>query len=297
LEQAKRVRDFLTDSDTECLLWPDAFEPGYLTFEALETVLARVCAAVLIATPDDPGKIHDRDVKMPRANVMLEFGLLAGRLGRHNVAVCQFGDVEMPSDLQGMTVVRMGGEQESSSKQKLAVWRSRLAQTIQTVARTDIVHGYSGVWDFEIALDRWRGIALSAPSTSTARGMLSLYLDPEGRSGFGFGWGRLTSEIHSDNVPVYISEFRACHKVLSATCLRDGGLSLRTQIFALHRMYMQGTPPRELEGLDGPPEGWSFGWELSPADSDGILAGDFHTDIPNLVTRGRVTLRKLPRLP
>jgi predicted nucleotide-binding protein len=197
LPQAKVVCEFLTDptTNTECLLWPDVFEPGYLTFEALENVLGRVCAAVLIATPDDSGTMHGRTIKMPRANVMLEFGLLAGRLGRHNVAVCQFGDVEMPSDLQGMTVVRMGGDQDSSSKQKLATWRSKLLPTLKTIARTDVVHGYSGDWFFQITLDHWRGVPISPPSTALATGTLSLYVDPEGTGGAGFAWGHLTSEI------------------------------------------------------------------------------------------------------
>jgi predicted nucleotide-binding protein len=49
-------------------------------------MLMECCAAVFVATPDDDATIREKHVRMPRANVMLEFGLVAGRLGRHNIA-------------------------------------------------------------------------------------------------------------------------------------------------------------------------------------------------------------------
>ena len=69
-------------------LWPTIFEPGSLTFEALEEMLMECCAAVFVATPDDPAVMREKKVALPRANVMLEFGLVAGRLGRHTIALC-----------------------------------------------------------------------------------------------------------------------------------------------------------------------------------------------------------------
>ncbi|HXM44172.1 MAG TPA: TIR domain-containing protein [Bryobacteraceae bacterium] len=57
--------------------------------------------------PDGQGAIHGRPVEMPRANVMLVLGLVAGWLGRPNIALCQYGEAELPPDLEGLTVVRM----------------------------------------------------------------------------------------------------------------------------------------------------------------------------------------------
>ena len=77
-------------------------------------------------------------------------------------------------------------------------------------------------------------------------------------------------------------------------CPPDAGLALRTQIFALHRMYSNGAPPRELEGLDGPPEAWSFYCDLKPAADSPRLSGVFRTE--NLTTQVTVTIDKRPAL-
>src|SRR5436853_5660878 len=87
LVQANQIVDLLTNDATECILWNSVFEPGYLTFEALENMLVDCGAAVFIATPDDKSTIRGQVVATPRANIMLEFGLVAGRFGRHNSAI------------------------------------------------------------------------------------------------------------------------------------------------------------------------------------------------------------------
>jgi predicted nucleotide-binding protein len=66
---------------------------------------------VFVVRADDLGRHISEPrkplTKMPRGNVLLEFGLVAGRLGRRNVAICRFGGVELPSDLASMTVIDM----------------------------------------------------------------------------------------------------------------------------------------------------------------------------------------------
>jgi hypothetical protein len=62
LRQARQVCELLTDMETECVLWNTIFDPGYVTFEALESVLLKCCAAVFIATADDSSVIRGRTV-------------------------------------------------------------------------------------------------------------------------------------------------------------------------------------------------------------------------------------------
>src|SRR5215469_16269390 len=154
LKYARQICDLLnTEQDISCVMWPDIFEPGSLTFEALEEMLMECCAAVFVATPDDPGVIREKQVLMPRANVMLEFGLVAGRLGRHNIALCAYGVPELPSDLSGLTVIRMPLDYATLSdvdkavleggKAQLRRWCSRTLPTTERVPRTEIVHGYT----------------------------------------------------------------------------------------------------------------------------------------------------------
>src|SRR5689334_8204260 len=82
LDKAEYIRDLLLPDfeDVKGLLWTEFFDPGFLTFEALETMLTQCCGAILIATPDDEITLPDRCIRSPRANVLLEFGLIAGRL-------------------------------------------------------------------------------------------------------------------------------------------------------------------------------------------------------------------------
>ena len=53
LDCARHVAQLIASDTTAPQLWNAIFEPGYLTFEALEQMLAEVDAAVFIATPDD----------------------------------------------------------------------------------------------------------------------------------------------------------------------------------------------------------------------------------------------------
>jgi hypothetical protein len=76
--------------------WTDEFPLGLLTFEALERML-RTCAGAVfvVANVDDRGR--------PNENVMIEVGLVAGRMGRARVALCTYGNVDLPSDLSAVT--------------------------------------------------------------------------------------------------------------------------------------------------------------------------------------------------
>ncbi|AJG22217.1 putative nucleotide-binding protein [Cupriavidus basilensis] len=59
--------------------------------------------AVVLLTPDDEGRAKGGELQ-PRArqNVVLELGYFIGRLGRHKVCALKSGDLELPSDYQGV---------------------------------------------------------------------------------------------------------------------------------------------------------------------------------------------------
>lgn len=83
---------------------------GLTIIEALERQIGSGAEAaafgIVLLTPDDMG--HARKAggsgTRPRArqNVILELGMLIGALGRHNVAVVKTGDLELPSDINGV---------------------------------------------------------------------------------------------------------------------------------------------------------------------------------------------------
>ena len=140
----------------ECTVWNKVFEPGLLNFDALEDMLRHCSGAVFIATPDIDGLCRNREVRFPRPNVLLEFGLVAGRLGLRNVALCRYENAALPSDLTGLTIIDMDCQSHSEISallqdplQKLRTWASHLSATVDTVPRTSVVHGYSGVWRYQ----------------------------------------------------------------------------------------------------------------------------------------------------
>ena len=79
LQEAQRVASILSaDPEVVPVSWTEVFQPGYLAFEALETVLRRCCGAVFVAGPDDQSTIRGRTVRLPRANIMNRHGLICG---------------------------------------------------------------------------------------------------------------------------------------------------------------------------------------------------------------------------
>jgi len=81
---------------------------GQTIIEKLEGSLDVRYACVLL-TPDDEGHpVRKPDQIRPRArqNVVLELGMFLTHLGRKRVAILHKGDVELPSDINGLIYVR-----------------------------------------------------------------------------------------------------------------------------------------------------------------------------------------------
>ena len=69
---------------------------------------AQAAFAVVLLTPDDAGALeNEKDKLRPRArqNVIFEFGYFIGRLGRKRVCSLTKGNLEMPSDYDGVLYV------------------------------------------------------------------------------------------------------------------------------------------------------------------------------------------------
>jgi predicted nucleotide-binding protein len=90
--------------------------------------------AVVLLTPDDEGKAKGEGELRPRArqNVVIELGYFIGRLKRENVCALVKGDVEAPSDFDGVVYVKY----EDGS----TAWRQGLGQELQAA-------GYAIDWN------------------------------------------------------------------------------------------------------------------------------------------------------
>jgi hypothetical protein len=298
---AKRVATVLSHvAHVHTVDWPTIFRPGSVTFEALEAMLLRCCGAVFVASADDHGQIRGQDVNLPRANVMLEFGLVSGRMGRENIALCQYGDVMLPSDLNGMTVILMDPPPNAldpdgfraAAEQKLKIWASRLLATTVGVPRTEIVHGYTGRWDFHIALHTWRDLVVTKPATVHVRGKLDLFMPPSGQTGRGLAHGHLRFQFPTGGSNIYEGEYLTAHEITAAFCEKDGSLQFTTEAFAVQRLRASGEPPPQLASLDHLPEPWTGKWRLSPCHDPLSLAGDVETQ-GDTISKGVVSATRM----
>jgi hypothetical protein len=313
IDHAREVSEILSrQAGTTALLWDTIFTPGLVTFEALEAMLRRCCGAVFIVTGDDKAQFRNQTVQLPRANIMLEFGLVAGRMGRENVALCQYGGV-LPSDLKGMTVILMEPVAESIrtvaveysgnaatgsvretfrqlAEKKLASWSGTLLTTANRIPRTQIVHGYTGRWEFEIELSKWRSLPVAPPSQVVVTGNFDLFMPTHGQTGTGHVQGDLTFEYYENRSAsasmVYEGGYRITHEIKIASTAKDGLLSLTTQGFTMG--VPNGNLPPALSHLHVDP--WTATWALSShPDETHQLRGEFRMHD----TEGTVMARKM----
>lgn len=88
LNYALALKDSLNEAlkalslNVRCALWkdPDVFLPGHSVWDTL--VNLNPAYALALVTPDDTAKIKAKDYVMARDNVIFEYGLFVGKLGR-----------------------------------------------------------------------------------------------------------------------------------------------------------------------------------------------------------------------
>lgn len=81
----------------------DVFDPGSFTLEALLQAAAEVDFAILVATADDTTTKRGTTKPTARDNIILEFGVFVGALGRDRTFILAAGEIDLPSDLFGLT--------------------------------------------------------------------------------------------------------------------------------------------------------------------------------------------------
>lgn len=105
---------------------------GKTLIEKLEAHSAIVDFAIILLTPDDSGHpVNEPEKIRPRArqNVILELGLFIGILGRNRVCALYKGDIEIPSDYDGVAYIPLD-ERDG--------WKLTLAREIKQVIDIDL---------------------------------------------------------------------------------------------------------------------------------------------------------------
>ena len=102
-EVARNLQVELGDG-IEVVRWDQSvFEPGGYTLDSLIAAATSVDFAVLVATPDDTTVSRGEMTPSARDNIVLEFGLFAGALGRKRTYLLATGELKLPTDVLGLT--------------------------------------------------------------------------------------------------------------------------------------------------------------------------------------------------
>lgn len=81
----------------------NVFEASGYTLDSLLATASSVDFAVIVATPDDTTVSRGETQPSARDNIVLEFGLFAGALGRDRTYLLATGDLKLPTDVLGLT--------------------------------------------------------------------------------------------------------------------------------------------------------------------------------------------------
>jgi len=98
---AKKISKILADIG-QCTLWTDLFILNKSNYENLASQIALYDYALLIATGDDVTISRKKQAISARDNILFEFGLFAGGLGRDRVFYIVEKNLKIPSDLHGI---------------------------------------------------------------------------------------------------------------------------------------------------------------------------------------------------
>jgi hypothetical protein len=141
--------------------------------------MLRRWGAVFIVSPD--GSRH------PNENVMIDLGLVAGRMGRARVALGVCGDVALPSDLLPVTRIDMNGTLpiENAAIERLSAWAKPIPEILNSVSCADVLHGYSGRWRVILNFDKWRTESVTGKSIAALSADLLLQIPTCGHGGTG----------------------------------------------------------------------------------------------------------------
>ncbi len=113
---------FLEKIGLQAIILHEQPNSGRTIIEKFENYSGDIAFAVILLTPDDVGSLaSDSKILKARArqNVILELGYFMGRLGRSRVCALYKGEIELPSDYQGVIYIEIDNA---------GAWRTKLAQ-------------------------------------------------------------------------------------------------------------------------------------------------------------------------
>jgi len=130
------------------------FEPGGSALDSLIDVTKRVDFAVLIATPDDINESRGKKSAAMRDNIVFEYGLFAGALGRNRVYMLATEDIKIPSDILGVTRLPYSPRSDGNIRAALTEAGMSIEERIVALGPTSRDHHLGAVNSADAVLER-----------------------------------------------------------------------------------------------------------------------------------------------
>jgi predicted nucleotide-binding protein len=108
-EKARLLAGALIKRRIEPLPWFDFFKGRRPPLQELEKISLQIDCAIMIATSDDQAIIRKKKWSQMRDNVLFEYGLFSGRLGRNRCALMLpvEDNFRIPSDFLGLVCLEL----------------------------------------------------------------------------------------------------------------------------------------------------------------------------------------------
>jgi hypothetical protein len=246
LHLAKALKKVIDDwsTNTEAITWDRAFGPSRALIERIETLADDYELAVFLWTPDVLSGRAEQPFKTGVPNVLFEYGFLAACLTRDRVAICQFDNADLPTDLGGVKVFKFkkyeaqDGTLDQETTEELRHWVTQMP--LLAVTPIVRVHGYSGTWHVRADFTRWRGLVIQEPDKVFFNGSTFLVLGHDGRHGSGIQTGDLFIRYKG-----YTADWKIVNEVLDRGTHVDeqGGLHASFKNILRAGPYNEPVPP------------------------------------------------------
>lgn len=127
-------------SACEVVRWDQSvFAPSGYALDSLLETARTMDFAVLVATADDKTISRGETTASARDNIVLEFGLFAGVLGRNRTYLLATGDIKLPTDVLGLT--RLTYRPQQSGRAAVTEAAIQIEQQIFSLGRLRLAEG------------------------------------------------------------------------------------------------------------------------------------------------------------
>lgn len=281
LPEAKMVEIAIREAGLEPVVWHrDVFFAGKTLLETIENIPFDYHAAIILITPDIKASRKEETFFAPVANVIFEYGYLAARLTRARVAICRFGQADLPSDLGGMKLVTIKDyplEETSALPQEaldeITRWLQRIPQLASGFSPISQVHGYSGIWKIQNNFTLWHGMPIESPDKVTFEGKAFITIRGDGQQGSGSQVGQLRIKIGK-----YEAIWDIANEIIDAKVDQNGTLTMLAKNYI--RTMVEGSERGKLPGeivREGLPKYTDWEITIHPSDDRSRRLTGVHT--------------------